>query len=204
MNWQAVTLSEAALGRIAEAATFERRVRMDSFLEVVASVGPFNVRQMTALDLIRLEYIENNLITGKTQPDIGDFVSLLWQLKPTNEGRKEKKFAQFVSRKLDEFTRTEIQCFIATQLNDLPASNGGKVSESVQATEDPSVAVASLVDQIAHEYGWAESDILNAPIERLLQYSQRIAKRAMGDKYAISNPITQQAKAQELKKLTDG
>ncbi len=204
MNWKAVTLSEAALGRIAEAATFERRVRMDAFLDVVASVGPFRVRQMTALDLIHLEYIENNLITGKAHPDTLDFVSLLWQLRPCDEKRREKKFAQFVSRKLDDFARREIQCFITSQLNDLPASSGGKVSESVQATEDPSVAVASLVDQIAHEYGWAESAILNAPIERLLQYSQRIAKRALGDKYAIANPITQQAKAQELKKITDG
>ena len=204
MKWKAVTLSAAALDRISEAATFERRIRMDAFLDVVADVGPFKVRQMTALDLIRLEYVENNLITGKAAPDTLDFVSLLWQLRPGDEQRREKKFAHFVSRKLDDFARREIQCFITSQLNDLPASGGAKDGGTVQQTEDPSVAIASLVDQIANEYGWAESDILNAPIARLLQYTQRIAKRAMGDKYAISNPITQQARAQELKKHTDG
>jgi hypothetical protein len=204
MKWQAVTFSAAAFTRIEAAATFERRIRMDAFLDVVADVGPFKLRQMTALDFIYLEYIENNLITSKAAPDTLDFVSMLWQLRPSNEKRNEKRFAHFVGRKLDNFARREIQCFITSQLNDLPASGGGKDSGAVQQTEDPSVAVASLVDQIANEYGWAESDILNTPIARLLQYAQRIAKRALGDKYAISNPITQQARAQELKQIQDG
>lgn len=204
MKWQAVTLSAAALDRISKAATFERRIRMDAFLDVVASVGPFRLRQMTPLDLVKLEYIENNLITGKAAPDLSDYLTLLWELRPSDEKRREKRFARFVQRNINPFAQREIQAFVASQLNDMPSGTVKNDGGEVQKTECPSVAIASLVDQIAVEYGWPENTILNAPIARLLQYSQRIAKRAMGDKYAISNPITQQARAAELKRIQDG
>lgn len=204
MKWQAVTLSAAALDRISKAAIFERRIRMDAFLDVVASVGPFRLRQMTPLDLVKMEYIENNLITGKETPDLSDYLTLLWELRPIDEKRKEKRFARFVQRNINPFASREIQAFVASQLNDMPAGTVKNDGGAVQQTECPSVAIASLVDQIAVEYGWPEETILNAPIARLLQYSQRIAKRAMGDKYAISNPITQQARAAELKRIQNG
>jgi hypothetical protein len=66
------------------------------------------------------------------------------------------------------------------------------------------VAIATLVDQIANEYGWDEQKILKIPIARLLQYYQRIMKRNLGDKYAMTNRITQQARANEMKGMKDG
>lgn len=205
MAWVAAEFSEAAKLRIKEAAQFEKRIRLEAFLGINVSLGVFEVRQITLSDFAHLEYTENALFVEGEEAGIADFVLFLWHMRTISEGRNAKQFAKWAASRLTPATQDEILGFIAAQLNDMPSGKSGPQTEIKQSTvADSSVAIATLVDQIANEYGWDEQKILKIPIARLLQYYQRIMKRNLGDKYAMTNRITQQARANEMKGMKDG
>ena len=205
MAWGAAEFSEAAKLRIKEAAKFEKRIRLEAFLSLDVSLGEFKVRQITLSDFAYFEFSENALFVEGEDPTVADFVLFLWHMRTWGEPRNEKQFAKWAASRMTLTMQEEILGFIAAQMNDMPSGKGGDTGEIKQSTvADSSVAIATLVDQIASEYGWIEQDILNIPVARLLQYYQRILKRNLGDKYAITNKITQQARANEMKGLNDG
>ncbi len=205
MAWIAAEFSEAAQLRIKEAAKFEKRIRLEAFLDLSVSIGDFKVRQITLSDFAHFEYTENALFIESEETTIADFVLFLWQMRSFEESRNEKQFAKWAASRVSPFIQEEILAFITCQMNDMPSGQGGKSGEIKQSTvADSSVAIATLIDQIASEYGWSESRILSVPVARILQYYQRILKRNLGDKYSMTNQITQQARANEMKGSEDG
>lgn len=202
MPWVAAEFSEAAKLRIKEAASFEKKMRLESFLNLEVSIGMFKVRQITLSDFIHFEYTENAIFENPEEAMLDDFILFLWHLKTSDETRNEKEFAKWAVRNIDFDTESEILAFTASQINDMPYGSSDSEAEIKKSTvSDSSVAVATLIDQVVAEYGWAENVILSMPIARLLQYYQRILKRRLGDKYSITNRITQQARANELKAI---
>lgn len=202
MAWVAAEFSEAAKLRIKEAAKFEKRLRLESFLNLDVSIGMFKVRQITLSDFIHFEYTENAIFENPEEAMLDDFVLFLWHLRTSEETRDEKEFAKWAVRNIDFEIESEILAFTASQINDMPYGSSDSDAEIKQSTvSDSSVAVATLIDQIVAEYGWDEHHIFTMPVARLLQYYQRILKRKFGDKYAITNRITQQARANELKAI---
>jgi hypothetical protein len=77
-------------------------------------------------------------------------------------------------------------------------SGSGNIADKV----DSSVSVMTLVDGIAFNYGWTLGEILDTPLSTALQLLQRILQRS-SDGYSTRNAITQQAKANELKRLKE-
>lgn len=61
--------------------------------------------------------------------------------------------------------------------------------------------LASLVDALASEYGWAEQDVLNCNMATLFQYL-RIIRRRTGDCSPAFNRLTDKAKAEWLNNCT--
>jgi hypothetical protein len=66
------------------------------------------------------------------------------------------------------------------------------------------VWLSPLVDTFASEYGWSIDHILDQPVGRLFQLMQYITVRRMRGKFSVSNPITQKAKADEMRRLQYG
>jgi len=192
MSWQAVEFSDAAKKRIQEAATFEKRLRLESLLNLPQTIGPFKLRQFTMRDMLELEYSENTLLEGKV--DREDCILFLWQLRTSDEKRDITAFTKWATTKLNPSLQLEIAAFLSAQYNEFPTG-----SDSVDEY-DSNVSSTFIIDFICSEYGWSKEQALSEPMLAIGQLFQRAMKRRSGDKYAIRSGISQQAKAAELNK----
>lgn len=198
MSFSAFHFDDAARERIKAAAEFERRARLESLLLIPTRVGRFELNPLTARQYLELEYAENKII--QSRPFIDDFIHLLWIVRPESDKRKEKSFANFVASNLTSNDRVEITAWFSIQFNDMPQDGGS----SHRNEFDSGVWIALLIDTIASEYSWSLDEILDTSLATSFQLFQRIMKRK-DPKYSLRNGITQQAKANEMKKLkTDG
>lgn len=68
----------------------------------------------------------------------------------------------------------EIEQSLAMQFMDSPASGGGLIRHAA--------AVMGIVDLIAREYGWPDSQILDMPIARAFLYRITILKRLLAER----------------------
>lgn len=191
MGWQAVDFDDAAKERIKQAAAFEKRLRLESFLNLPSQCGKFTLRIPTIRDMLELEFVENRFFDDAV-PQIDDYIHLLWKLRTDDEKRNERDFAKYVATHLTDDERMEIAAFFSAQFNDMPSGSSGNVDPY-----DSAVCLASLVDTLCSEYGWTLDQTLDTSLQVALQLTQRIIKRH-NPKYAIRNGITQRAKAQEM------
>jgi hypothetical protein len=194
----AAQFDDAARERISDAAQFEKRLRLEAFLGVSTQIGVFSLRQFTCKDYCVLDYTENKLLSDCDSADDLDYVSFLWNMRPSSENRSEARFAKWAGKHIDSYIKREIQCFLLTQFNDMPS--GSSEDDKTSGIGDSTAPIASIVDIISHNYGWTCDYTMSQPLQVVLQLMQRIFKRNLGDKYSISNRITQQARANELNK----
>ncbi len=192
MAFRAVSFDDAAKKRITLAASFEKRQRLEAFLEIPTEIGPFKLFPLKVKDILVLEYAENKFL-DEGDPNIDDVVHLLWTLRG-DDTREIKKFTKWVCRKINPFLKNEISAFFSVQFNDMPGCD----SSGMKNEYESSVWLASLIDGISSEYGWTLDQTLDTPLATSLQLFQRIIKRN-NPKYAIRNGITQAAKAYEMK-----
>lgn len=197
MGFRAVSFDDAASKRIKEAATFEKRLRLEAILNIEADVSCFKLRQITVTDFLKFEYVENKLVTGE-DPCVDDYLHLVCSL---HVGEENKGFLSKAARliALSSEVRNELSCFFNASFNDLPALGGSQ--DPNLSKFDSSVWLCSLIDSMASEYSWSLDDILKLPLSTAFQMLQRILKRNMGDKYAMRNGITQQVKAEIMKEI---
>lgn len=198
MAWRAVSFSDAAKERIRQAAAFEKQLRVEALLGVKSTVGAFKLRPMTLRDAIFLDASDNKLLCAG-EPDTGDFVHLLWGVAD-HSGLDEFSFAKWATPALDDQTRKEIQLYCNCQFIDMPALGSGN---TVTDRFDSDVWATWIIDIIASQYGWTLAQIMDHSIAALLQLMQKILKRT-NDKYMLRNPITQQAKSDEMKAMQNG
>ena len=199
MRFKAVSFDDAARDRIAEAAAFEKRLRLEAIIGVEQEVACFTLRQVTVRDLLNLEFSENRLVTGD-EPELDDLIAFVLMLsndRPLFAGR----YARKVGKILRDYAvvRLELVSYFNAAFNDMPAVTGSGAIKSPDGF-DSSVSVMTLVDSIASNYGWTLREILDMPLSTALQLLQRILHRN-SEKYSMRNAITQQAKANELRKL---
>lgn len=204
MAWQAVNFSDAAIERIKQAATFEKRLRLEAFLGISAKIGGIELRPITCGDLLQLEYAENRLVNGEPA-QLDDYAHLIWLLRPEKKRRwwqkrqSEKAYLKKHLPKVEssEFIQAELDAFFASTFNDMPQVGGTEQVDKFPS----SVWLCSLLDALCSEYGWEYEETLKLPASVAFQLMQRIAKRNLGNKYAIRNGITQRAKAAEMERL---
>lgn len=194
MAWKAVVFDDAAKKRIKKAADFELRLRVEALLNVDSQVGPFTLRPMTGRDALNLTYTENRLMV-EGMPKLDDYLTFFYLLRPATEKRSAKRFSKWAAKLLDDATKIQTICFIDAQFNDFPASSSG---DQIKDSVDSWVWVSSVLDAVCSEYGWTIDYALDQPLGAIMQLVQASIKRKVGDKYAIRNGITQQAKANEL------
>ena len=201
MRIKAVSFNDAAKKRIAEAAAFEKRLRLEAVVGVDQDIAGLSLRQITVRDLVNLEFTENRLTQGE-EPQLDDLVALVFMLsndRPFLKGRYARKVGKIIRE--HEVVRQELICYFNAAFNDMPAapnSSSSKVSDNV----DSSVSVMTLVDSLASNYGWTLGEILDLSLSTALQLLQRIVNRN-SEKYSMRNAITQQAKARELNRLKE-
>lgn len=198
MEWKAVSFDTAARKRIEEASIFEKRLRIEGLLNLKQQVGPFSLRQITPRDILHLEYAENRIAIGE-DPKLDDYVHLVWSLSKKKRFFKVGQIRKITNIiKSSESIKREIVSFYIASFNDFPTVGS---NTKVDNTTKSSVYICSIIDSIASSYGWNLNDILDTSMSTLLQLMQRSLKRNLGDKYAIRNAITQNAKSEELKRI---
>jgi len=203
MGWSAVAFDAAAEQRIAKAAAFEKRLRLEAFLGIDSDLCGIVLRQPTCGDILELEFVENRFTTDEP-PQIDDYAHLAWTLRPIRKRRfwqrrdSEKRYLRRIMPALQsEVTRSEIDAFYWSAFNDIPHFGGSSNANKY----DSSVWLCSIIDTLCSEYGWTCEQVMATPLAVAFQLMQRIAKRNLGSKYAIRNGITQRAKANEMERL---
>jgi len=203
MQFKAVTFDDAARGRIAKAAAFEKRLRLEAVIGVEQDIGGLKLGQISVRDILHLEFSENRLVCGET-PELDDLVALVFMISKDRyffKTRYVRKVAKLLRE--NEDIKSELICYFSAAFNDMPSIGSSNKADDNQF--DSSVSTISLIDSLAHNYGWSIESILDLPLSTVLQLLQRITNRNLGDQYSLRNGITQKAKAEELKRLkTDG
>jgi len=176
-------------------------LRMEAVINVNQEFCGLKFRQITVRDILNLEFTENRLTTGE-KPELDDLLSFALMISDDRVFFKNK-YARKVGKILrkDKTFETNLICYYNSSFNDMPScANQNMISDEEKA--DSSVSIITLVDSIAHNYGWTLCDILDMPISTSLQLLQRILSRN-SENYSIRNGITQQAKADELKRIRE-
>ena len=200
MGFRAVQFDDAATERIKKAAAFEKRLRIEAYLNVETRIGPFLVRPMLVRHALEMEYGENRLSQGEA-PGLDDIVHFLWILRSDTDLRTEKAFAKFAVNNITEEIRDDIVSYFAFQFLDMPAKGNAGAGKTVIGNEfDSSVWLSIMLDELCNSYGWTIEEVMKTPMSVALQLIQQIMKRH-DSKYPIRNPMTQAAKAEELKNL---
>jgi hypothetical protein len=194
MGFTAVQFDDAARERIKVASALEKRLRLESYLNVTTMIGPFEVRPMLVRHALEMEYGENRLNLGEAA-QIDDLVHFLWVLRPETDLRTERAFAKFAAKNITEQIRDEIINFFALQFLDMPSMH--KQGE-MQNEYDSSVWLTVLLHELCRAYSWSIKDVMETPIGVALQLIQQLI-RSNNPKYSPRNPLTQAAKAEEMK-----
>lgn len=147
----------------------ETASRNQSFLGLQETLCGVSVNPMTLRTLLLLNESGNVFVVGglPTPADVGAFIV-------ANSGKKgfgRWKLLRRIGKIQYEKAIEQIKAFMDETFQDAPASSGGKPTTSYFSS------AAAIVDVMACEYGWAERDILDAPLKRLFQYIKAISKR---------------------------
>lgn len=207
-NWTAVSFDNSANEKIAQAADFERTLRLESLLGAESTVFGVRLRQVTIADILQLQYVENKLLSQESPPDESDYCHFFWLLKAPSEKRSQKQLFNLILKHIfsedksgESVLYLEVNTFLNIAFNDLPPTSKN-LDKSYQA--NPNVWIAGIIDTIASQYGWSYDEIVNSPLARILHLHQYILKRLIGDKYSIRSPITNKASFAELAKQQNG
>lgn len=155
-----------------EAREREQANRDLSFLNLPIPLCGVVVRQFNLKHLILLGNVDNAFITHTRAPEVSDVAQFLW-IVSTEYSLEEKARTKFV-RKLKDVkflpAVKEINEYIDTAFQDAPAG-------SAATGKTYTANCASLVELMAHEYGWDDETIMEKPVARLFQYLRLIQKR---------------------------
>lgn len=169
-------LNYAEIPGYAEAVREEQHNRDIAFLVSPAPICGVPIVHLSLRHWSMLIGCKNRFIHGD-RPEAGDVAMFLWFLSPDYVAGDNAARDKFVSERVRplEFGAVvrEVYAYLARVFQDIPNSNskGGGDSKSYTAP------VASMVDLLAHEYGWTDETILTLPLARLFQYMRRIEKR---------------------------
>lgn len=193
--WKAVTFDDAARERIKAAQRVEKTLRLEGYLDLTETIGPFSLRQITVRDAIWIDYTENEILSANpSDEDIIFFIHNQQKDKSKSLQEITKIAATWLNKKPE--AKMEIVLFARAAFNDIPAA--GEKGTPIQPSQS---WITSYLDGFMSEYGWTLKDCLELNCSVFFQLYQQMLKRHNGDKYAIRNPITQQARSMEIKRL---
>lgn len=162
----------------------QERIREEAFLrdEYGFQLAGVKVRPITLLDTHKLKYLGNKLFVGgvPTEEDAAQVIYLLQRRDWRN---------LFIKRSIAQIGRMvvlnggffPVYDFVNESFCDLAEGGGG--GSNGESKDIPfTLFTYEVVDLLAREYGWAETDILNMPIPRVAQYINIILMREGGER----------------------
>jgi hypothetical protein len=194
--YQAVEFTDAAKERLERAAWVERSKRIGAFIGLSHRAGSLSLLPMTPRIALRLEFAENRFVTGGTIDDT-DIAHAVIELCPDAANAKGRKLKRIIQRFINsEHLITRISDHIRQGFEDLPRGGSGKT----KGIGEPECWFSFICDRLCSDYGWTVEQCLDTPLAVIWQLIQAGNKRQLGKKYMMSNPITQQARSNELKR----
>ena len=162
-----MTLTDQIPG-LREAIEQEQHIRDTSFLALPESVCGFDVKPLTLRHVLTLGAVGSPFMRGgyPRPNDVGAFLIVVGDWKGFKRWCCLRKLGRVAFRDAVE----SVDSFVKESFQDAPASGS---AESVSYYS----FAASIVDVFGREYGWRESDILDAPVKRLFQYLKAISRR---------------------------
>lgn len=153
-----------------EAENFQREVAYLPVTESIAGVPalPFSPFHFTALDVSGSPFVRGGM------PSPGDLLAFLWCVSPDYKPGNRFAAWRFARRhrKLNFLkTLAAIQEYLAQAFGDAPGRKDSGYTPSYYS------GTAAAIDLLAHQYGWAEADILRMPYKRIFQYARCIKSR---------------------------
>ena len=152
-----------------EAIEAEQHIRDTSFLPLPESVCGFDVKPLTLRHVLMLGAVGSPFMRGghPMPHDIGAFLIVVGDWKGFKRWCCLRKLGRVAFRDAVE----SVDSFVKESFQDSPGGSG------VEGVSYYSFA-ASIVDLFGREYGWRETDILDAPVKRLFQYLKAISRRS--------------------------
>jgi hypothetical protein len=152
----------------------ERDLRDAAFLDLPAQICGVPVRRLTLRDLLTLCSMGVPAMHGRIA-DPAQAAQTLWFLSvdfdPSDRAARDAFIARVAGLPYLGLL-VGIDTYLDEMLCDLPAASGSG------AARVPTVSmIASVIDDIASEYGWDDEDILDKPVPRLAQYLRLIQRR---------------------------
>lgn len=177
-----------------DALALETEQRDAAFLQVPISVprkwprSPLTLLPITIRRMLILEHGKSPFICGRGELTPGAIAQFIWICSPEFSMDKKRRDS-FVKKcrtvKAGEAVET-IQEMVKAAFYDSPP----REKSSGESIPYWSLA-ASMVDTLAHEYGWGRNEILDAPLSEVLQLFKIVQHRkscAAGDKTPLFNP----------------
>lgn len=198
--FSAVEFDTTAKERIRRVAELERRKRIGAFVGIQSRAAGMVLHQMTARIALRLEFADNQFVTGR-QPDESDIAHALLELSPDAQKASPRRLKRLIRRVAKEPRFVEqIADHIRGGFEDLPQTG----SNNADNLGTPQNWFAAVCDRLCSDYGWTVDQAMDTPLAAIWQLLSASNKRKLGRKYMTSNPLTQQAKANEMKRLQMG
>jgi hypothetical protein len=157
------------------------------------------VRPFTLRILLLLQYSENGFFIGK-EITLDDILQFLWviSIDYTKGPTKGAQFYKRVGKTLIlEDAIIELTEYLEKSLGKRNPDNGDNKDESTQE-KTPEPWIASMIDNVAHNYGWTIDQIIDTPIMQLMQLCKAIRKRTNPSSPSI-NPSIDDIKSQYMK-----
>lgn len=203
-----------------EAVSRETFIREAAYQDITETVAGFELRPLSLRNYLVLRATGNPLLIGG-EVTAGQLLALLWLLSPEYDQNNAKAKAKFYKRsglvppavplvrwnwlmRIWRYRTTRVlnrvaevlaavRAYVDEALQDYPGSQlqGREVSYYGEGT--------SICSAIAREYHWAEREILELPMKRLLQYWKEMVGQEKGPS-ALSNP-SDQVKADFLRRF---
>jgi hypothetical protein len=137
-------------------------------LRIAGQKHPVRVRQLTLRMFIQLCAVRSPfLVGGRVGPE--HVAQILWRLSPEYGKSARQEFVATVADLPFTATTRAITRYLDRMLIDKPPQSG----KSNGSRPDTSFA-ASMIHQLAKEYGWSDEAILDLPMPRLFQYMRKI------------------------------
>jgi len=167
----------------------EDRFRRESaFIGAPVTLCEHEVKEFNPFHLNLLSSIEppSPFIVGGPVDvsDLAIFIHVVSVGYPRHRTAITKRFAK-IDREEYLLRVNEVTEYLDDAMCDAPSGGDG------QQRETPYCLAADLVDMIAEQYGWEESDILSIPFVRLWQYYYLISARKAGKAPPMAGKVKQ-------------
>ena len=176
----------------------EALTRSAAFLGVTELIGGVEVQPLTLLHLCRLECVGSPFVKGGV-PMPEDVALFLWAVSKEYDPKawfKRWRFCRRVSKLSYAVMVANIREYLDEAFLDAPEGRGNGFTAPYWSS------YAGIVANIAAEFGWSESEIVNMPLKRVWQYD-RIAAKWNSSKADIRNKHSERVRRECLDRINN-